>query len=400
MTQRLLAAAAPDLRAHTELLGPVPWRGGPGLLLATIEESGLLGRGGGGFPTWRKLAAVRSGKRPVVIANAAEGEPASAKDRTLLSRAPHLVLDGLQLAIEAVGATRGHVYAPEGPAADAVSRALAERRQARTDRVRVDLHVAPDTFISGEESAAVAHVEGSPALPRDKRLLVAESGVSGRPTLVQNVETLAHLALIARFGAEWFRQVGTREEPGTFLATVSGAIRRPGVYEAPYGVPLASLLAQAGGANEPVQALLVGGYHGAWLPATELAKLTMSRAALRPWGASPGAGIVFALPTRRCGLVESARMVTYLAGQSARQCGPCLNGLPAMARTLESLASARPAHGAADELARLSALVEGRGACAHPDGTVRLVRSTLRTFADEIDHHLAGRCGAAFAKAS
>jgi NADH:ubiquinone oxidoreductase subunit F (NADH-binding) len=160
------------------------------------------------------------------------------------------------------------------------------------------------------------------------------------------------------------------------------------------------LLAQAGGANEPVQALLVGGYHGAWLPATELAKLTMSRAALRPWGASPGAGIVIALPTRRCGLVESARIVTYLAGQSARQCGPCLNGLPAMARTLESLASARPAHGAADELARLSALVEGRGACAHPDGTVRLVRSTLRTFADEIDHHLAGRCGAAFAKAS
>jgi NADH:ubiquinone oxidoreductase subunit F (NADH-binding) len=400
MTDRLLASAAPDLGSHEARLGPVPWRGGPGLLIATVEDSGLLGRGGAGFPTWRKLAAVRSGRRPVVIANAAEGEPASAKDRVLLTRAPHLVLDGLQLAMEAVGATRGHLYAVSGAAAESGARALEERRAARVDRVPVELQVAPDTFTAGEESAAVSRVEGRRAVPKDRRRMVVEAGVSGRPTLVQNVETLAHLALLARYGAAWFRDLGTRDEPGTFLASVSGAVRAAGVYEAPYGVPLTSLLAQAGGAASPLQAILVGGYHGAWLPAHALAELAMSRAALGPWGAATGAGVVVALPVTACGLIESARIVNYLAGQAAGQCGPCINGLPAMASTLEALARGHRSPGLVAQVERLAVLVEGRGACSHPDGTVRLVRSTLRTFAEEAERHLAGRCGAVYANAS
>jgi NADH:ubiquinone oxidoreductase subunit F (NADH-binding) len=254
---------------------------------------------------------------------------------------------------------------------------------------------APAAFVSGEESAVVSRIEGGPALPRDKRQLIVEAGVRGRPTLVHNVETLAHLALIARYGATWFREVGTREEPGTFLATVSGSLARPGVYEAPYGVPLAHLVQEAGGVTEPVQALLVGGFHGAWLPAEALADLRMSRAALRPYGASPGAGVVLALPMSACGLVETARVTSYLAGQVAGQCGPCINGLPALAATVHRLATGAPHRGLPDDVERLSRLVEGRGACHHPDGTVRLVRSALQTFADEVELHLAGRCGLA-----
>ncbi len=407
-TSRLLRAGWTDLASHRRAYGPLPRLGGSAVI-DLVNRAGLTGRGGAGFPTGRKLAAVatagqrRRGGRPVVVGNAAEGEPASAKDRVLLTTSPHLVLDGLQLAAAAVGAGRAYLYVNPHSAASARA-ALAER----TDPVRVTLVDAPDRFISGQESAVVARIEGRPAIPRDTPHRVVESGVRGAPTLVQNVETLAHLALVTRYGPTWFRQVGTPDEPGTFLASVSGAVRTPGVYEAPLGIPLGQLYELAGGLRSPVQAVLVGGYHGAWLPPD--GTLPLSRAGLRPYGASPGAGVVVALPYGVCGLAESARVVSYLAGQSARQCGPCLNGLPRMADTLTRLAWSPPLSTAAHrgsgrqsappdprlpgEVARLASLVTGRGACAHPDGTARFVTSTLRTFDAEVRAHLAGYCTA------
>jgi NADH:ubiquinone oxidoreductase subunit F (NADH-binding) len=214
--------------------------------------------------------------------------------------------------------------------------------------------------------------------------------VGGAPTLVQNVETLAHIALITRYGPERFRQQGTREEPGTFLATVSGTVGQPGVYEVPFGAPVGDAIAAAGGVTAPVQALLVGGFHGAWVvgpPETPL-----SRAGLQRYGASPGAGVLLALPYGRCGLVETAHVLDYLAAQSAGQCGPCRNGLPRLASTFGWLARADRNRSLAAQVEHLAALVDGRGACHHPDGTVRLVRSALRTFGSEVAMHLEGRC--------
>jgi NADH:ubiquinone oxidoreductase subunit F (NADH-binding) len=390
-TGRLISAAAADLVGHLSRNGPIPWRGGPGLLLLTVEQAGLSGRGGAGFPTWRKLAAVAAGPRPVVVANGAEGEPASAKDRTLLVKAPHLVLDGLQLAAESVGADRAYAYLPASRTA-LLAAALDERRQAGVDRVTVQLVEAPEAFVSGEESAVVNRISGGPGLPTDTPRRVVEVGVDRRPTLVQNVETLAQLALLARHGAGWFRSVGTADEPGTFLATISGAVERPGVFELEHGLPLGDALAMAGGGTEPLQAVLAGGYHGAWLPLPGLAGLPLTRLAMRPYGASPGAGVLVALPASACPVAETAVIVRYLAGQSARQCGPCLNGLPTLADTVERLARRGRDPQLPAELERLSRLVEGRGACHHPDGTVRLVRSLLRTFGPEVAAHLAGRC--------
>lgn len=389
---RLLSAAAPDLASHLRTNGPLPWQGGRGRVIPLVEASGLSGRGGAAFPTWRKLSAVAAGERPVVIANGAEGEPASAKDRTLLGHAVHVVLDGLQLAAEAVGAQRAYAYVPAGSRAEDVRRALAQRRAAGWDRVVTEVVEAPDLFVAGEESAVVSHVEGGPALPRDTPYRVVASGVHGRPTLVQNVETLAHLALIVRYGAPWFRALGTADEPGTFLATVSGAVTAPGVYEVPYGIPLRDLLEMAGGRDCGPQAVLVGGYHGAWLPSRALGEAELSRAALKPLGASPGAGVVVVLPASSCGLVESARITAYLTGQSAGQCGPCVNGLPALADTLRRLARGERQPDLAQRAAYFAGLVEGRGACHHPDGTARFVRSSLHTFADEVRLHLAGQC--------
>ncbi|HEY7174350.1 MAG TPA: NADH-ubiquinone oxidoreductase-F iron-sulfur binding region domain-containing protein, partial [Micromonosporaceae bacterium] len=252
--------------------------------------------------------------------------------------------------------------------------------------------IAPDTFIAGEESAVVSAISGDRPVPRDKAVRVLERGVAGRPTLVQNVETLANVALIARYGAAWFRDAGTPDEPGTFLASLSGGVRRPGVYEMPYGIHVGELLEAAGGPSEPLQALLVGGYHGAWVPARP--EIAISRAGLAPYDAAPGAGVVMALPARQCGLAASARIVEYLAGERANQCGPCVNGLPSLAGTLTALSHGRSYPSVVAEFERLSRLVVGRGACRHPDGTVRFLRSSLRTFATEVNAHLAGWCTA------
>jgi NADH:ubiquinone oxidoreductase subunit F (NADH-binding) len=386
-TERRLLAGRMDGRLATHLAehGPLPALDA-GQIVGAARAAGLTGRGGAGFPVGRKLSAVAAAGRPaVVIANAAEGEPASGKDKALLAYQPNLVLDGLQLAARATGARAAHLYAPAA-ALGAIRALLVERR----DPVPVALHAAPDAFVAGEETAVAAAVAGGGAVPRDKLIRITEAGVGGAPTLVQNVETLAHLALIARYGPAWFRSAGTPAEPGTFLATVSGAVAAPGVVEAPLGVRLGALLAAAGGPSSPLQAVLVGGYHGGWVPADML--LPLSREALTPFGASPGAGVVLALSAETCGLRETARIAGYLAGQTAGQCGPCVNGLPRIAATLTDLAARRARPGLPAEVDRLARLVSGRGACRHPDGTARLVLSALRAFESDVHAHLTGRC--------
>jgi NADH:ubiquinone oxidoreductase subunit F (NADH-binding) len=387
-----------DLAAHHQMHGRLLYRGGPRMLIRTIESAGLTGRGGAAFPTHRKLTTVADQKGvPVVVGNGAEGEPASDKDKTLLWSSPHLVLDGLQLAAEAVGARQVHLYVhrdQHSQLAHHLESALAERATARMDRLTVNLVTAPARFLAGEESALSSRVEGGAALPRFTPPRIFERGVNGAPTRVQNVETLAQLALISRYGSDWFRAVGTAAEPGSMLTTVRLANGTGGVAETPVGTPIADLLRLR---EQPAQAVLVGGYHGAWLSPEQAGRLTLSNADLRPLGAAVGAGVLAALPVDRCALVESARVVRYLALESAGQCGPCLNGLPRIAATLTQLArpqSAPAASSAGDDLQRWSALVERRGACHHPDGTVRFMRSALTVFADEVALHQGGRCSA------
>lgn len=386
---RLLSAVGADYPAHLDALGALPNLGTRQVELLALD-AGLTGRGGAGFPTGRKLAAVRdSTGHAVVIGNGAEGEPASSKDRVLLTTAPHLVLDGLALAATAVDADQVHLYAPSDLLDDVIAPALAQRQ----DRIAVSLVPASDLFLSGQETAAVRAVEGRPAIPRITPPPVFIRGVHGRPTLVQNVETLAHLALIGRFGANWFRSAGTEAEPGTRLVTVSGGVARPDVYEIAGGSSIGEVLDLAGGIAEPVQAVLVGGYHGGWVPyPDETANLPLTRESLAPYDAAPGAGVLIALPASRCGLQAAADITLYLAGQNAGQCGPCRNGLPTLAMLLDALAYGRTSQDLVDEISRIAGLVDGRGACHHPAGTIRLVRSALRTFSDEIRRHIGGGC--------
>lgn len=388
------AGARRDLAAHQSAHGRLDLSAYPSDLIAEVAASGLTGRGGAGFPTARKLSAVAAGTAPVVVANAAEGEPASSKDKALLSLSPHLVLDGLQVACRAVGSSEAYVYVHEGPLLALMSSLVTMRAGAGVDAVRPTVVAAPARFLSGQESAVVSRINGGRAIPSAVPPPVYERGVARRPTLVQNVETLAHLALVAGRGASWFRAQGTSDEPGSMLCTLGGGVRHRGVVEVPIGTHLGEVIDRAGGASQTLQAVLVGGYHGTWVPAAEAMDLPLSLAGLRPAGAMPGAGVVVALPSATCGLVETARVVGYLADQSARQCGPCLNGLPSLAQALLGLARCDRTHGLPDRVRQLTGLVEGRGACHHPDGTTRFVRSALTVLAAEVEAHLSGRCTA------
>jgi NADH:ubiquinone oxidoreductase subunit F (NADH-binding) len=394
---------AHDWHAHAGRHGGLPYRDRQGSLIRDIEAAGLTGRGGAAFPVHRKLQAVldaadKRRRTPVVIANGAESEPASDKDATLLWLSPHLVLDGLQLAAEAVGADTAILYTHVNRGHD-VGRRLREALQARqaagVDRVPVQLAQAPARFLSGQETALVNHLSGGPAIPTFMPPRITERGLGGVPTLVQNAETLAHLALIARHGPRWFRGVGTDAEPGSMLATVRRADGQPRISEVPLGVPLKDLTGEIG----PDSAVLIGGYHGTWLPGSEASRLTLDNRSLAQAQARVGTGIVITLPPDRCGLVETANVVRYLALESAGQCGPCLNGLPRIAAALAEIAGAsaggqRARRQAIADVERWSGLVTGRGACHHPDGTTRFVRSALRTFAAEVDRHQQGRCSA------
>jgi NADH:ubiquinone oxidoreductase subunit F (NADH-binding) len=389
---RLLPAGGAAYRGHLERYGPVPHLNARPLL-AEVERSGLTGRGGAGYPTWIKLRSVGT-SRTIVVANGTEGEPTSQKDKALMRGNPHLVLDGLLAAAQAVNADEAviAVSRADGPSRQALTVALAERP--RVSRL-IKLVAAPERFVTGEESALVNWLNGGPAKPTVTPPRPFERGVQGRPTLVQNVETLANIALIARYGAAWFRQLGTASESGSVLATVLGAVRRPGVVEVPLGTPFSELLARCGGLTTSVQALLVGGYFGTFVPASCLG-LTLSDEALRTQGATLGARALAVIPGEVCGVAESARVIRYLAGESAGQCGPCLFGLDALARAVEAIADCDPSASAAyARLARLETQIEGRGACAHPDGAVRLLASSLRVFREEFAAHLRGHCTAA-----
>lgn len=379
---------------HLDTWGPLPDAAAlPGAaVVATLEASGLLGRGGAGFPAGRKMRTVAAGadRRAVVVANGAEGEPASGKDVLLLGRVPHLVLDGIQIAARAVGADEAHLALHRGSTvAGVVGAALARRRG--MDAVPVRVHEIPSRYVASEETALVRYLNGGEARPTFTPPRPFEQGVGRRPTLVNNVETLAHVAAIARRGADWFREVGDRDEPGTLLVSVSAAGISRRVAEVPTGTPIGAVADRAGVDRAGVGAVLVGGYFGSWLPAAYAWQLPLTHRAMQSAGAALGAGVLAVLPPSSCGLAETARVMSYLAAHNAGQCGPCFNGLPAIADALRRLAS-----GAWDEhwwpaLERWLAVVPGRGACRHPDGAVRFASTALSVFAEDVAAHRAGR---------
>jgi NADH:ubiquinone oxidoreductase subunit F (NADH-binding) len=382
-----------DLKGHLDVHGPLnvalyPNSSWEQSLVTSVEASGLAGRGGGSFPASIKLALARSaGAGGTLVVNAMEGEPASDKDKVLLTWAPHLVLDGAQYLAALCRADRIVVCIPIGrdAVAAAVSYAMAERAEHRYARVREEIVRPSDRFIAGEESALANWFDSGLSLPVFRPDKGTPLRIGKRPALVHNAETLAHVALIARHGPGPFRVRGMTEEPGTCLVTISGGVALPGVVEVDRGTPLSDI-AMLSQPVEPARALLIGGYGGTWV-GPEHFETPYASISLRTVGAAAGVGVIVVLGETSCGVAESARIARYLADQSSGQCGPCVNGLPAIADDLGRLARGQ---GGADSMARLHRRlhdVNGRGACRHPDGAVGMVRSALAVFATDIAAH-------------
>jgi NADH:ubiquinone oxidoreductase subunit F (NADH-binding)/ferredoxin len=377
-----------DLEAHRDIFGPLP-RLTVEELISIAEQVDLRGQGGAAFPFARKLSAVVKNAEendcpPVVVVNATEGEPGSIKDKMLMIRSPYLILSGAALVAEAIGADEIVV----GVAGDELANRSVEAAIAAEPGLRKLARVVqmPERFISGESGALVRGINGKRPIPPGRKVLAAESGVDDLPTFLSNAGTFAQLAVLALLGPERFAAVGTPEEPGTFLLSVGGSAANPAVVEVPTGVPLAAVLdicqAPAG------DGVLVGGYHGMWLPASTAYAVPVSREGLAAVGGTLGAGIVLPLGDGTCPLGEVSRIASYLAGESAGQCGPCKLGLPSIARALASLIDGSGGIEALDVARRSAAQVAGRGACSHPDGVTRFVLSALDVFTEDLAAHV------------
>lgn len=385
-----------DLAAHLAHHGlpPLPARGDrtwADRFVATVDAAGLGGRGGGGFPTAVKLRAARRRRGPGLLVNAMESEPESAKDALLADRAPHLVLDGAQLVALAVGAPSITICVSDvaHATAGAWARAVAERAGHALVPVPVSITRPPHRYVASEESALAHWLDEGVATPTFRVDRGVALRVAGRPVLVHNVETLAHVALVARHGPQWYRAQGTGEDPGTTLVTVSGAVRRPGVVEIAHGTPLVEVV-RAAQPTEPVQAVLVGGRGGAWL-GVETLDVPWAPSALRAHGAVAGAGVVHVVGDSTCGVRLLAHLAEVMATESAGQCGPCVFGLPAVVADLAALADGDDRPEVLTRLGRRLSAFVGRGACRHPDGVARMVSTGLQVFADDVARHRAGR---------
>ena len=259
----------------------------------------------------------------------------------------------------------------------------------RSDDVRMHIHIAEQRFVAGQSAAVVELLSGRPNLPVTTWTPTAVAGYRGRPTLLSNAETWAQIGQLTLRGVTAYKSLGLPLEPGTTLLTLASTHGPPQVVEVPFGTPLKQILNSAR-LDQPV---LIGGFHGSWADRSTLEQATVSVDQMKELGVPLGAGVMLQAGDEECPVQLTSRIVNHLAAQSSRRCGPCFNGLPALAASLQAVLDGR---GGTDRLDELSNVVAGRGACAHPDGTVRLVRSLLAAFPEDVATHAArgsAHCG-------
>ncbi len=379
---------------HLSLLGSAePYFGSIHHLKRQLAETEIYGRGGAAFPLSTKIEAYqRFSGNLVIAANGTESEFLSRKDAALLTRHPHLVIDGLTILASSLGAATGHIHLKYANAAVAsvVASALAERHG--FDPVKIEISISNPSvgYPSGVESAVISAVDGSGGKPIYLPDRPIEKGIKRRPTLVSNVETLAQLALLARFGAKWYSGIGTDAEFGTRLLTITNSDGRSAVVEVEAGLNVFELLEALAINLQKTSSVLLGGYFGRLVPPGQVKDLIISAPALKGMGLGLGAGVIAV--SSCCPITETSEIIRYLASQSSGQCGPCFNGLPELALLWDTLSRPGNITTVVDEVNRVCALVMGRGGCAMPDGAVILSKSSLRYFESELDIHRQGGC--------
>ena len=367
-------------------------------IIATVEASGLRGRGGAGFPTGRKLAlTLECPETPhYVVMNGGEDEPGSHKDRVLMENLPHLLLDGIILAAYAVQAEKAYLYINHNyeAATGAVETALREAREAgywgediAGSGFSLELVVvaAPSNYVAGEDTAALEVIEGKEPLPRQKPPFPVTEGLFGKPSLVNNVETLANIAPIVARGAEWFRSFGTAESPGTMIFSLGDEMERPGVYELPLGTPLRHLLEECGGGlkgGKPIKAILPGGPSSGFLLPDNL-DLPLDHDALREAGSSIGCGVVKVLTEGDSVLDELMRIADFFAKESCGQCPACRMETNMLVALLKKVQQGEGNDALTEQFGKVIAFNKGKGFCSLINMPGPPIESAVRLFPEE-----------------
>ena len=378
----------------------------PGAIIPAIEAAGLRGLGGAGFPTHRKWAAVAAqpraeGEGKWVVCNGNEDEPGTFKDRFLLSRTPHQVIEGALIGALAVGATNVALYVnPREHASVAAARAaveawkghvlLARLSEALGGSVRIGVFEGSGLYVGGEETAAVASVMGRFPFPSLKPPFPAEVGVHGAPTLLNNVETFAHVPHILRHGPDWYRGLGCGDAVGTKLFSLSGDVLRPGLHELPMGTSLRDLVFGCGGGmlgDRAFKAVFTGGPSNTLLTGADL-DVALDFDSLRARGSRLGTGAMIVVGEGTSILRKTTEYVAFFAANSCGQCPSCKVGTHQVSRILERIEAGAGRPGDLEALENLTELLPGSGRCGLVDGAATVLASSLRTFRAEYERAL------------
>ena len=364
-------------------------------ILNEVTASGLRGRGGAGFPVGRKWSVAREtpNQPRYVVCNAGEDEPGSFKDRTLIEYRPHLVLEGTVLAARAIDAGEAYFYINE-TYDDSIARMQMAIDEATTagliDSLKISIQRAPTVYVAGEDSAAIEVLEGKEPKPRQKPPYPASAGLFGKPTVVNNVETLANIAPIMRNGASWFRAYGTPESPGTMIFCLGDEMKNPGAYELPLGTPLRKLYENEGGGlknGKKLKAVLPGGPSCAFITSDQL-DVSLDPESLKRAGTSLGCGVMRFYAEDTCMVDETLRIAQFFARETCGQCPACRMETTMLATMIERIQQGKGDAALFDQFQKIIDFNRGKGFCALINMPGPPIMSALRLFRDDFDYHL------------
>ena len=377
-------------------------------VIQKVTDAGLRGRGGAGFPTGKKWALTREcPEQPrYLVLNGGEDEPGSKKDRLLMENLPHLVIEGVILGAYAIGASKAYLYinANYDVAIKSITDALAEAKAAgywgesvlgTSFTFDIELKPAPHNYVAGEDTAALEVIEGKKAWPREKPPFPVTVGLFGKPTSVNNVETLANVGPIILRGAQWYRKFGTPDSPGTMIFSLNDDVNRPGVYELPFGTPLRYLIEECGGGikgGKKIKAIMPAAPSSAYLPADKI-DTPLDHNSMRDAGSGLGCGVVRLVSEGTCIVEEVLKISEFFTVESCGQCPACRMETNTLTALLKKVQQGQGGQPILEQFSKVLAFNKGKGFCNLIAMPGPPIESALKLFPADFDAHLAtGKC--------
>ncbi len=377
-------------------------------IIEQVKISALRGRGGAGFPTGLKWSFMprNSAGQKYIVCNSDEGEPGTCKDRDILRFNPHQLIEGMAIAGYTIGATKGYNYI-RGEFWEPYERFQSAIEEARAAGLLgknimgsgidfdLDVHLGAGAYICGEETALLESLEGKKGQPRFKPPFPASYGLYGRPTTINNTETLASIPQILSEGGQWFLEIGKPNNGGPKLFSVTGHVNKPGNYEIPMGTPFAEMLEMAGGirTGHKLKAVIPGGSSTPVLPGHIMLDVTMDYDSISKAGSMLGAGSVIVMDDSTCMVKALSRLSHFYYEESCGQCTPCREGTGWLSRVVHRIEHGHGQQGDLDKLDDVAAKIMGRTICALGDAAAMPVASFIKHFRDEFQYHIDhGKC--------